>query len=146
VGRCLKHKGEVNMDLSQLYSPGLTREETFSVEGKHTAYHIGSGNSRVLSTPSMISFMEIVSHRLLSEKLPPEKLSVGIRVDVKHLAATPVQSQVRVESELVEINGSRALFRVEAWDEVEQIGAGTHQRAVVDLERFQKGVERKKSE
>lgn len=133
------------MELSDIYQPQISHEETFSVEGKHTAYHIGSGDSRVLSTPSMISFMEIVAHRLLSEKLPPGKLSVGIQVNVKHLAATPVQSQVRVRATLVEVSGSRAVFEVDAWDEREHIGTGRHQRAVVDLARFKKGVEEKRN-
>ncbi len=132
------------MDLSEHYQPGMTRQETFTVQGKHTAYHIGSGDSRVLSTPSMISFMEIVAHRLLGEHLPPEKLSVGIHVDVKHLAATPVQSEIKVKARLIELHGSRAVFEVDAWDEHEQIGTGTHQRAVVDLERFEHGVAHKR--
>lgn len=132
------------MDLSEHYQPGMTREETFTVQGKHTAYHIGSGDSRVLSTPSMISFMEIVAHRLLSKHLPPEKLSVGIHVDVKHLAATPVQAEITVKARLIEIQGRRAVFEVNAWDEQEQIGTGTHQRAVVDLERFEDGIAQKR--
>lgn len=132
------------MDLSEDYQPGMTREETFTVQGKHTAYHIGSGDSRVLSTPSMISFMEIVAHRLLSKHLPPEKLSVGIHVDIKHLAATPVQAEITVKARLIEIHGSRAVFEVDAWDEQEQIGTGIHQRAVVDLARFEQGVDQKR--
>jgi predicted thioesterase len=132
------------MKLAEMFQPGLMREETFTVEMKHTAYHIGSGDSRVLSTPTMISFMEQVSHRLLTEKLPPGKLSVGIQVNIKHLAATPVGAALRVQAELLEIQGSRALFQVTAWDEVEKIGHGEHWRAVIEEIRFEKGVTQKK--
>ena len=132
------------MDLSILYKPGRIREESFTVKGEHTAYHIGSGESRVLSTPSLITFMEGVAHRLLSEKLPEDKLSVGIHVDVKHLAATLVGIEVRVKAELLEIEGRQARFQVTAWDEEEKIGQGFHRRAVVDLDRFQRGVAEKK--
>ncbi|MFO8036028.1 MAG: thioesterase family protein [Anaerolineales bacterium] len=132
------------MDLSTIYQIGQTREETFTVEGKHTAYHIGSGDSRVLSTPSMISFMEQVSHRLLGEKIPQGVISVGIQVDIKHLAATPVGATVRVKTELAEIRGSRVLFQVTAWDEEEKIGTGQHWRAVIEEERFKQGVTEKR--
>jgi len=132
------------MDLSAYYDIDQTREEVFLVSEEHTAYHIGSGESRVLSTPSMISFMEQVAHRLLEADLPEGKISVGIRVDIKHLAATPVQAEVRVRTRLQEISGSRLLFKVEAWDEQEKIGEGEHQRAVVDARRFQESLAEKK--
>lgn len=132
------------MDLSARFKIDQTREETFLVSEEHTAYHIGSGESRVLSTPSMISFMEQVAHRLLEADLPEGKISVGIRVDIKHLAATPVQAEVRVKARLVEISGSRMLFEVEAWDEHEKVGEGEHQRAAVDGRRFQESIAKKK--
>jgi len=90
------------MQLDTLLPPGLTREETFIVEEQHTAYHIGSGDERVLGTPWMISFMERVSNRLVAEHLPDGLMSVGIQVDVKHLAATPVNAQVRVRAEVLD--------------------------------------------
>jgi predicted thioesterase len=132
------------MDFSQLYQPGDTREETFTVEERHTAYHIGSGDSRVLSTPSMISFMEQVSHRYLAGKLPGNMLSVGIEVNIRHLAATPVHALVVVRSELLEISKNRFLFQVTAHDDVEKIGEGQHRRAVVELEWFEKKAEEKR--
>lgn len=125
------------MNLPLDFNPGESREETFTVEDHHTAYHIGSGDSRVLSTPSMISFMEQVSHRLLAEKLPDDLLSVGIEVNIRHLAATPVHSRVIVRAELLEIHKNRFLFHVEAHDQVEKIGEGTHRRAVVELAWFE---------
>lgn len=133
------------MNLKAHYQIDQTREETFLVSEEHTAYHIGSGDSRVLSTPSLISFMEQVAHRLLEADLPKNKISVGIRVDIKHLAATPVNAEVRVRARLLEISGSRLQFSVTAWDEQEKIGEGKHQRAVVRSSRFQEAVAEKRS-
>lgn len=120
---------------SQL-SPGLTREETFLVEEQHTAYHIGSGDERVLGTPWMISFMERVSNRLVAEHLPDGYMSVGIHVDVKHLAATPVNVQIKVRAEVLEVVKNRVNLSIEAWDDQDKIGEGTHWRAIVEKERF----------
>lgn len=132
------------MDLKDIYKVNQKRVESFTVGGEHTAYHIGSGRSRVLSTPSLISFLEQVAHRLLEKDLPEGTLSVGIRVDIKHLAATPVHTVVRVQAEITEITGRRIAFQVQAWDEQEKIGEGEHWRAVVDKARFQKAVAAKK--
>jgi fluoroacetyl-CoA thioesterase len=121
-------------------SSGLAREETFLVEDQHTAYHIGSGDERVLGTPWMISFMERVSNRLLAEHLPDGYISVGIHVDVKHLAATPINVQIRVRAEILEIKKNRVNLAIEAWDERDKIGEGTHWRAVVEKERFMERV------
>jgi len=124
------------MDVMDGIKPGMTREETFSVADEHTAYHIGSGDERVLGTPWMISFMERVSNRLILECLPNGFMSVGIHVDVKHLAPTQVGREVRVRVEIVQVIKKRMILRVEAWDEVEEIGSGTHTRAVVEKVRF----------
>ncbi len=124
---------------SQL-TPGLTREETFLVEEQHTAYHIGSGDERVLGTPWMISFMERVSNRLVTEHLPEGYMSVGIHVDVKHLAATPVNVQIKVRAEVLEVVKNRLILSVEAWDDHDKIGQGTHGRAVVEKDRFMNRV------
>jgi fluoroacetyl-CoA thioesterase len=115
---------------------GLTREETFQVEEQHTAYHIGSGDERVLGTPWMISFMERVSNRLVSEHLPEGFMSVGVHVDVRHLAATPVKATIRVRVEVTGLEGKRVILAVDAWDAYDKIGAGQHTRALVERQRF----------
>jgi len=132
------------MDLSQILRPGMQREETFRVEEEHAAIHIGSGSSRVLATPWMIAFMERVSHRLVSENLPQGYSSVGVVVDVRHLAPTPIGGTVRVRAEIIELNGLNVALVVQAWDESELVGEGRHQRVVIDEARFLKRVEAKK--
>ena len=122
--------------LSEIIVPGTAREETFIVEEQHTAYHIGSGDEKVLGTPWMISFMERVSNRLLAEQLPEGQLSVGVHVDVKHLAATPMKAEIRVRAVVLEVVKNRVKLSIEAWDSKDKIGEGTHLRAVVDRARF----------
>ena len=124
-------------------NPGLSREENFTVEEQHTAYHIGSGDERVLGTPWMISFMERVSNRLVAEHIPEGTISVGIQIDVKHLAATPVNTAVRIRAEVLEVIKNRVKLSIEAWDDQEKIGEGTHWRAVIERERFMKRVAEK---
>ncbi|MBC8496389.1 MAG: thioesterase family protein [Chloroflexi bacterium] len=133
-----------NPTLKQL-TQGLSREETFTVEDQHTAYHIGSGDERVLGTPWMISFMERVSNRLVAEYLPEGFISVGVHVDVKHLAATPVNARVKIRTEILdtEAGKNRVNLSIEAWDDQEKIGEGTHWRAVVEKDRFMKRVLKK---
>lgn len=128
------------MEISGLITPGMSREETFLVEEQHTAYHIGSGDEKVLGTPWMISFMERVSNRLIAEHLPEGYLSVGVHVDVKHLAATPMKASVRVRAEVLEVIKTRIRLSIEAWDNADKIGEGTHLRAVVEKERFMQRV------
>ena len=128
------------MTLSDWITPGMTRQETFLVEEQHTAYHIGSGDEKVLGTPWMISFMERVSNRLIAAQLPEGQISVGVHVDVRHLAATPINVEIRVRAEVLEVLKNRVKLSVEAWDSQDKIGEGSHLRAVVDKERFMTSV------
>ena len=124
------------MQVSDLIAPGMSREETFRVEEQHTAYHIGSGDEKVLGTPWMISFMERVSNRLVAENLPKGQMSVGVHVDVRHLAATPMKVEIRVRAEVLEVVKNRVKLSIEAWDNQDKIGEGTHLRTVVEKARF----------
>ncbi len=128
------------MELDQIIKAGMSKEEVFLVEERHSALHVGSGSVRVLATPWMIGFMERVCQRLLAEHLPQGYSSVGVRVDVQHLAPSPVGSLVRVRGEILSLDGGKVNFKVEAWDGEEQIGAGQHQRVVIDEARFLRRV------
>jgi len=134
------------MEIAELIKPGLIREETFTVEDQHTAYHIGSGDEKVLGTPWMISFMERVSNRLILGLLPAGYMSVGTRVDVKHLAPTPVNAKIRVRVEILDVVKTRVRLQVEAWDQHDKIGEGEHNRAVVAKVRFMERVMGKRGE
>jgi fluoroacetyl-CoA thioesterase len=131
------------MVLSEKIKPGMTREEDFPVAEQNAAIHVGSGSSPVLATPWMIAFMERVSHRLLAEYLSPGETSVGIYLEIRHLAPTPVGGSVQVKTQITEIVGNQVAFNVEAWDHVEKVGEGIHRRAVIDEARFLRRVEAK---
>ena len=124
------------MDLIEIIQPGMGKEELYLVEEEHTAAHVGSGSLRVLATPWMIAYMERVARDFLSEHLPEGYSSVGVRVDVQHLAPSLVGSQVSVHARVLSLDGARVNFSVEAWDGPEQIGVGEHQRVVIDEARF----------
>jgi predicted thioesterase len=131
------------MEISQEIKPGLVNELTFQVEEEYLAKHVGSGAMRVLATPSLILFMERACHRLLAAHLPPGSSSVGVHVDVRHLAPTPFGETVRVHCEVLEVAGPRVTFAVEAWDEQEKVGVCRHQRVIIDEERFLERVQKK---
>jgi len=131
------------MELSKLIYPGLEREETFTVDPENTAYHLGSGASRVLATPWMIAFMERTAHALLTCCLPQGTSSVGTHLDVRHLAPTPQGGQVRVRAEVISMEGGKIIFKIEAWDPLEKIGEGRHERAIIEEARSLHRVEKK---
>jgi fluoroacetyl-CoA thioesterase len=130
------------VDLSQL-RPGLTGAAEVVVGNEHTAPFVGSGRVRVLATPVMINLMEAAALDAVEKLLPAGHQSLGIRLDVRHYAATPVGMRVRVSAELVKIDGRTLDFRVEARDEKEPIGDGLHQRVVVNVARFDERVQAK---
>jgi len=123
--------------------PGLAAEITYVVAESDTAATYGSGLVPVLSTPHLIALMEAVSQAVIEPHLAQGESAVGIHVDMKHLAATPVGMEVRVRAELVEVNGRHLRFHVEAWDEVERVGEADHQRFVIDTARFMSRVAEK---
>jgi len=131
------------MDITELFQPGMINEQEYHVGDEQTAAHIGSGAHRVLATPWMITFMERAARDLLAKRLPEGFSSVGVQVNVRHLAPTPVGSRVRVRAEVLQVDGVKVTFKVNAWDETEQIGAGEHTRVVIEAARFLKRVEKK---
>ena len=90
----------------------------------------------VLATPVMIMVMENASLNAIKPYLDPGKTALGTRVDVRHLAATPLGRRVTGEAEVTKVEGRRIEFRITASDEEQQIGIGTHERMVIDLDRF----------
>lgn len=117
-------------------APGLVGEANATVDRQHLASSVGSGGIDVLSTPSLIGLMENAAHSAVQRLLPPDQTTVGIQVDMRHLAATPLGDQVRARAELVEVEGRVLRFRIEAFDSKEKIGEGTHARMVVDPARL----------
>jgi len=122
---------------------GVSAEIFHIVKENDTAAKIGSGLVSAYSTPSMIALMEMASVAAIQPHLSKGHTSVGVEVDIKHIAATPVGIRVRAQASLTEIDGTRLTFRVEAWDAKEKIGEGRHVRAVIDTLRFEQRLRRK---
>lgn len=110
------------------------------VEDKDTAMALGSGNIDVFSTPSMIALMELTARMSVQDYLLDTQTTVGTKVNIAHLKASPVGSEIVCESELILFEGRRLVFRVEASMDNEPIGEGTHERYIVDVEKFLKSV------
>ena len=108
-----------------------------------TAPSMGSGTVPVLATPALVALMEQAAVRALEGRLPPGQTSVGVRIDVRHLAATPPGMRVRAQATLVAAEGRRLTFQIEAWDDVEKVGEAVHERVLVDTERFMERVRAK---
>lgn len=124
------------MNATHSITSGLSRQQTFTVEEAHSAAHLGSGTVSVLSTPSMILFMEITARSLLDEHLPETHTTVGARVNVRHLAACPIGAQVEARVDVIEVDGRKVQLSIEAWQGDKQLGIGTHERVIVDKARF----------
>jgi fluoroacetyl-CoA thioesterase len=130
------------MDLSSLQA-GLKGSAELLVGVEHTAPRVGSGRVPVLATPVMINVIEAAALAAVEHLLPIGHQSLGIHLDVRHFAATPVGMRVRATSELIGIDGRTLLFKVEAHDEREPIGDGWHKRVVVNVARFDQRIQRK---
>ncbi len=115
---------------------GLTNEKEWTVGEEHLASSISSGLVDALSTPSLVAFCEECARLIVDPMLEPGQKTVGTRIELRHLAATPPGMRVTVRAEIVEVNGRRLRFRVEAYDEVERIGEAEHERFIIDEGRF----------
>jgi predicted thioesterase len=110
---------------------------SLTVTADRTADALGKRGVKVFATPFLVALIEDAAGKVIESHLTPGGSSVGTMVDVKHLAATPVGMNVRAEATLLETDGRRFLFAVEAWDDKEKIGEGRHERfAVPDLDKF----------
>lgn len=115
---------------------GLIGETEHTVTDQDTAARWRSGLVDAYSTPTLIGLAENACVIAVEKHLNDDQTSVGIEVSVKHLAATPVGMTVKAKAELVEVDGRRLKFRIEAWDEKEKVCEGWHSRAIVDRSRF----------
>jgi fluoroacetyl-CoA thioesterase len=118
-------------------APGATAEVSMVVTGELTAHAMGNRGVRVLATPFLIGLLENAGAAVLRPVIPAGGGSVGTMVEMRHLAATPEGMTVRARATLLESDGKRFLFAVEAWDDREKIAEGRHERYVVgDLDKL----------
>lgn len=115
---------------------GITgRQETLVTE-ENSAKAVGSGTLLVFATPAMIALVEETCWKSVAPFLGAGEGTVGTKLDVAHISATPLKMKVWCESELTEVDRRRLVFRVNVYDEKGKIGEGTHERFVIDTEKF----------
>ena len=124
---------------------GITGKQTITVTEEKPAQAMGSGTLPVFATPAMIALMENTASKSVEAKLDEGAGTVGTLINVKHVAATPVGMDVTCETKLVEVDRKRLVFEVKAYDAAGVIGEGTHERFIIDNERFLAKAEAKKN-
>lgn len=124
---------------------GLFGEMEITIQESDTArFSSGESLPPVFSTPFVIRLLERTAHQTILPYLDPGQGSVGAVVNIRHLAATPVGFKVRSRAEVLEVQGRRVCFKVEAWDDFEKIAEGEHERFIIDMARFIERVEKKR--
>jgi fluoroacetyl-CoA thioesterase len=124
-------------------APGLEGTVERVVGEEHTAPSIGSGKVRVLATPVMINLIEAAALKAIEHLLEPGYQSLGTHLDVHHVAATPVGMKVIASAVVTRVEGRTVFFNVEARDQKDLIGHGTHERVVVNVAKFDARVQKK---
>jgi predicted thioesterase len=122
--------------VNEALGPGLVGEARVRVEAENLASAYGSGSIEVFGTPGLVALMERAACAAVASHLADGQTTVGTRIDVRHLAATPAGLEVRATAELTHVDGRRLIFNVEAFDDAEKIGEGTHERMIVDAARL----------
>lgn len=122
---------------------GLSGRSACQVTDEKTAVAYGSGGIEVFATPAMIGLMENAAMKAVDPQLPEGYGTVGTRLDVRHMAATLKGYRVFAEAKLVEVKGKRLTFEVKAFDEVEMIGEGLHERFIIEKQPFLEKVGKK---
>ena len=127
---------------------GECAEAKFVVQESDTAERLAISSEdafpKVFATSRMIALMELAAARGMKKLLRPEQLSVGVSLNVRHTAATPVGAEVRAVATYLGLEGKVHVFKVEAFDEVGPIGDGEHTRVIVDTERLLSGASRRR--
>lgn len=129
--------------MSSSLQVGMTRELKIQTSPEHSARHFYANLPDVFATPFLGGLMERVSAELIDEHLQPGQQSVGISMNLKHLAATPLGMEIRVKTEVTAVDGRKLTFQLEAYDEVEKIGEATHERFIIQADKFNARVAEK---
>jgi predicted thioesterase len=132
-----------NMKPTEPLKPGLIGQAAIIVGEEHTAPHVGSGVVPVLATPVMVNLMEAAALAAVERFLPVGYQTLGTVLNVRHFAATPVGLKVTAYAELIAVDERIITFELKAEDEMEPIGEGTHERVIVNVERFEQRARKK---
>ncbi len=123
--------------------PGMFVEKRILTTPEMAASRFHESSPRVLSTPSLIAFIQTTCVDLMAPFLDKGEMAVSIRIEMSHFASAPIGSTLTIRTEVVKIEGSRIYFKVQAFDEMEEISSGYNDMFVIDEERFERGIRRK---
>ena len=129
--------------LGQELEVGLTFKKDYLIKQEHAARHVGSGNVAVLSTPSMVGFMENAAMECVKPKLAQGQITVGSAINIKHLCPVPTGEKLTVTAQLIDIDKEKLTFKVRAKWRNEVIGEGLHERFIVNREKFLQKLQEK---
>ena len=115
---------------------GMQGEVATLVEREDTAKEVGSGSLLVYATPCMVALMEGAACEAIADALNEDQTTVGIALNIEHISATPVGLEVRAEAVVTAVDGKVITFDVKAFDEVGEIGHGTHKRVIIHSQKF----------
>ncbi len=125
---------------------GVKNRVEEEVTYERTAASLGSGGQQVYATPAMVALMEACCLRSLWPFLEPGQETVGTKLEIEHVSATPMGMKVYAESEIIEVDRKRIVFAVKAYDEAGLIGQGTHERFIIQVEKFMAKCQAKKNQ
>jgi len=125
--------------------PGLNGKFEMVVRDEDLVSQLGSIDMDVLSTPRLVQLMEAAAIKAIQEFIPPDQLSLGTHVKIKHLSPTPLGMKVVAHAILKEVNENRLIFLVDAYDEMEKVAEGEHERILVSKEHFLQKVNKKRT-
>ena len=131
--------------MSTAFQIGMTHELSIKTQPEHPARRFYPNLPDVFATPFLGGLMEQVSAELVDKHLNPGEQSVGVSMNLKHLAATPLGMGIRVKTEIVAVEGRKLTFQLEAFDDVEKIGEATHERFIIVADKFNARVAEKAS-
>ena len=131
--------------MSTAFQAGMSHELKMKTQPEHSARRFYPNLPDVFATPFLSGLMEQVSAELVDKHLNPGEQSVGVSMNLKHLAATPLGMEIRVKTEIVTVDGRKLTFQLEAFDDVEKIGEATHERFIIVADKFNARVAEKAS-
>jgi fluoroacetyl-CoA thioesterase len=125
---------------------GLSSSAKYIVEESHSAKHIGSGTVRVLSTPSLIAFLEITARKMMDDHLPITHTTVGTHVDIHHMAAAQIGAEVEARVVLAARDRKQITLKVDLYNGKTQVATGSHKRFIINKQNFKKNLQNQKAE
>lgn len=132
--------------LSEKLEVGHSAERDIVVSHEMTAEALGNHGATVMATPTLVQYLELVSIDALGPAIEKGEISLGTAMSIRHIAATPVGGHIHLKAVVTEMEGRRVSFEVTAYDDLELVAEGTHDRAVVNQERFFQGIDKKRLE